>query len=82
MHNLKYFLETKSSKANPAVQSPKQPDNIHTNRTAELINGNKIDAPIYSQIQRPFIPNTSNQPNAHNKNLIITNGTTNADSWV
>jgi hypothetical protein len=36
------------------------------------------ETPIYSQIQRPLANNNS----SNNRNLIITNGTTNADSWV
>ena len=36
------------------------------------------EMPIYSQVQKPNNSNNS----AQNRNLIITNGTTNADSWV
>ena len=38
---------------------------------------NLNDMPIYSQVQK-----SSGSNNSNNRNLIITNGTTNADSWV
>ena len=42
---------------------------------------NLNDMPIYSQVQKPNT-NGASQLNGSNRNLIITNGTTNADSWV
>lgn len=39
------------------------------------INDEQNEIPIYSQVQR-------GQTNGSNKNLIVTNGSTNADSWV
>lgn len=43
---------------------------------------NLNEMPIYSQVQKPNTANGSSQLNGSNRNLIITNGTTNADSWV
>jgi hypothetical protein len=36
------------------------------------------DMPIYSQVHK----STAGNNNSSNRNLVITNGTTNADSWV
>jgi hypothetical protein len=38
------------------------------------------DMPIYSQVQKPT--NGAGAAGASNRNIVISNGQTNADSWV
>ena len=79
------FKESKGSKSS---KQPAQVQNGTTNGQSSQINPNQQQAatlnnsanqmsmnemPIYSQVQKPY---------GTNRNLVITNGTTNADSWV
>ena len=51
--------------------------NNNTNQTVVNNTNSTLDVPIYSQVLKP-----ATNGNANNHSLIITNGTTNADSWV
>lgn len=73
-------LETKNSKSNITAQSFKMEDSNERNNASNKLVLNEM--PIYSQVQRPYLTNGNNNSNINNRNLIITNGTTNADSWV
>ena len=62
--------------------------NSLTSKTNKL-SLNEQQNPIYSQIQpkhqqqqQLYPTDRTPAPNGNNRNLIITNGTTNADSWV
>jgi hypothetical protein len=82
-----FFKESKGSKSS---KQPAQVQNGTTNGQSSQINPNQPhqktatlnnstnqmnmnEMPIYSQVQKPY---------GTNRNLVITNGTTNADSWV
>ena len=82
-----YFIEESKGSKNSKQQAPPQngttngqPSQVNVNQqqqTANLNNStnqmNMNEMPIYSQVQKPY---------GTNRNLVITNGTTNADSWV
>jgi len=54
--------------------------NKHTNEASDSKSSmNNSPDPIYSQVQKSNVANAAGQ---NNRSLIITNGTTNADSWV
>jgi hypothetical protein len=56
-------------------------NNNHLNNQTVVNNTNSsLDVPIYSQVMKPALINGNNS--LSNRSLIITNGTTNADSWV
>lgn len=56
--------------------------NINNNQTVVNNTNSTLDVPIYSQVLKPGTNSTSNMNTNSNHSLIITNGTTNADSWV
>jgi hypothetical protein len=63
--------------------------NALTAKTNKLSLQNEQQNPIYSQVQpkqqqqqQLYPTDRMSAQNGNNRNLIITNGTTNADSWV
>lgn len=79
-----------SSSKSKSSAAPKQTNvNTLTSKTNKLtLNDNQpqLQNPIYSQVPKQLYPTDRQQQpiatNGNNRNLIITNGTTNADSWV
>jgi hypothetical protein len=58
-----------------------QQNNFNTLKQMNDLNGNNHDTPLYSQVQKQQQQQINNG-NMTNRSLIISNGTTNADSWV
>jgi hypothetical protein len=56
-------------------------NNTNTNQTVVNNTNSTLDVPIYSQVLKSAT-NGNGNTNGNNHSLIITNGTTNADSWV
>jgi hypothetical protein len=77
---ISYNSTASTSKSKQRVQQQQQHYQVQQNNfnTLKQMNNDQIDTPLYSQVQKGGQINQSTQ----NRSLIITNGTTNADSWV
>jgi hypothetical protein len=72
---ISYNSNTNKSKQRAQQQPPPSQQQPQNNFNTLKQMNDQIDAPLYSQVQK-------GQVNQANRSLIITNGTTNADSWV